>query len=522
MSLTDLVDHAHLGPTLALPIECLPTEWPAAAWYTDLTVTPIANAAGGQPPPPVATAQIRDGWLHLPRFRGIALVGGVPPRDRRTLGEAMNPELQFAGALRDAPPQREATARVAAQLETIGGAMLVLPCGFGKTVCGLWTVHSLGRRALVLVHTGALADQWSDRVRTFLPGARVGRIQQDVADVEGCDVVIGMIQSLVRREYPRELLASFGTVVVDEAHHIAAPWFGGALRKLSARYVLGLSATPDRKDGLGCILPWMLGPIAFRATRPDETVHVRMVTYADPPNQLELRDRRGKPRFSEMLTRLASDEARTRCVVDLIMEYVDAGRRQRGDLTPLPFDLPLPLVNRVMSFVNVGRRLIVLSQRRDQLLEIERLLMQRDGCVCVTLPPVKRRAAKRRRKPELSPALPAHPIPRPSAYFTVGRVMGGSSAELRDAGFAHSTVLLSTYPYAAEGIDIPRLDTLIMASPGVNVEQTVGRILRKHPAKHTPLVVDVKDPFSLFDGMAWKRFNYYKSQNYTVETEKYV
>ena len=366
--------------------------------------------------------------------------------------------------------------------------MLVLPCGFGKTVCGLWVVHQLARRTLVLVHTGALADQWGERVKSFLPGARVGRIQQDVVNVEGCDVVVGMIQSLVRREYDRELLSSFGTVVVDEAHHIAAPWFAGALRKLGARYVLGLSATPDRKDGLGHILPWLLGPIAFRAHRPDDTVNVRMVEYVDPLNQNELRDRRGKPRYSEMLTRLALNDVRTRMVMKLIMEYVDMG----------------------------GRRLIVLSERRDQLLDLERLLLSQEGCVCVTAP----RPHKRRRKKNNDTPLSPPPTLPENTRFTVGRVMGGTPAHLRDVGF-DATVLLSTYPYAAEGIDIPRLDTLVMASPGINVEQTVGRILRKHPEKQTPVVVDIKDPFSLFEGMGWKRYKYYTSQNYSVKREKH-
>jgi len=478
--------YAVLGPTLALPMARLSPGWETAAWFTGLTVTPLANSAGGRAPVPIATAQAVGGWLHLPRFRGIELLGGVPPDDRRTSGEPMNAALRFEGALREEPPQREATAHVCDQLARVGGAMLVLPCGFGKTVCALWVVHALGRRALVLVHTGALADQWAERVASFLPGARVGRIQQDLVEVAGCDVVIGMIQSLVRRTYDRALLASFGTVVVDEAHHIAAPWFAGALRKLGARNVLGLSATPDRKDGLGHILPWMLGSVAFRAQRPDEVVDVRIVEYVDPPNQYELRDRRGKPRYSEMLTRLAINAARTRTVVQLIMEYVDVG----------------------------GRRLIVLSERRDQLGELERLLLLEDGCVCVTTPV----ARKRRRKNDPPPSPPPS---RPEARFTVGRVVGGTRPELRDAGFA-ATVLLSTYPYAAEGIDIPCLDTLVMASPGINIEQTVGRILRKHPAKQTPLIVDVKDPFSLFDGMGWKRYNYYTSQNYVVKREKYT
>ena len=491
---------AVLGPTLALPTSCLPSEWEDADWYTKLTVVPRVNeAGGGGAPRPIPTAFVRRGWLHLPRFKGIQLIGGVPGDDRRSRGEALNSTLTFGGTLRDTPPQREATSRVVTALHATGGAMLVLPCGFGKTVCALWVVSTLGRRTLVLVHTSALADQWSERVRTFLPGARVGRIQQDVVDVEGCDVVIGMIQSVVRREYDRSVLSSFGTLVVDEAHHIAAPWFSVALRKLPTRYVLGLSATPDRKDGLGRILPWMLGEVAFRATRSDEEcVNVRSIAYVDPPNQWELRDRRGKPRYSEMLTRLATNPERTSFIASLIMEYVNKGRR----------------------------RLIVLSERRDQLSELERLLGEEEGCVCVTTPRPKpkkqKKSGKKRKKGEAPPSPPPQEeeVHKLETRFTIGRVVGGTPPNLRDAGF-EATVLLSTYPYAAEGIDIPRLDTLVMASPGINVEQTVGRILRAHPDKQTPLVVDVKDPFSLFDGMAWKRYKYYASQNYGVTREKY-
>ena len=380
-----LRDACVLGATLALPVSRLRPGWETQAWYTELTVTPRANDAGGRPPTPIPTAFVRSGWLHIPRFRGVKLLGGLIPKDdRRCLGEPLNPGLVFGGTLRDTPPQRAATSKVVSCLESSGGAMLVLPCGFGKTVCGLWVVGHMARRTLVLVHTGALADQWSQRVSSFLPGARVGRIQQDVVDVEGCDVVIGMIQSLVRREYDRSVLSSFGMVVVDEAHHIAAPWFAGALRKLPARYVLGLSATPDRKDGLGPILPWLLGDIAFRAARPEESVDVRCVDYVDPPHQFELRDRRGKPRYSEMLTRLATNPARTQFILNLIMGYVDKG----------------------------DRRLIVLSQRRDQLSELERLLCEQKGCVCVTTPRPRKRRRKKEPEPEPAPA-PAPPRPVP-------------------------------------------------------------------------------------------------------------
>jgi superfamily II DNA or RNA helicase len=477
MDLKHLSEHAVLGPTMAIPVSVLDTNWSDSDWYKGLTVTPLSSSVANRAPPPIRTGYVRDGWLHLPRFRGVELVG-MGGKDRRSLGEPMNPEVTFGGTLK--PNQTEATSKVMDQMGTIGGAMLVLPCGFGKTVCSIWIMSQLGRRTLVLVHTGALADQWEDRISTFLPGSRVGRIQQDVVRVDGCDVVIGMIQSLVKRDYGRDLRETFGTVVIDEAHHIAAPYFSGGLRKISAKYVVGLSATPDRKDGLGAILPWMMGPIAFRAHREAEDVKIHLIDYVNPSTQVELVDRRGKPRYAEMLTSLSMTPDRNDRIIGLIRSHVGS-----------------------------GRCLIVLSERRDQLLELERLLLEEEGAVSLTTMPPR----KRRRKNDPPPP-PLDPPPQ-GTKMAVARVMGGTTNELRDHGFEHFTVLLSTYPYASEGIDIPRLDTLVMASPGINVEQTVGRILRKHPSKQVPLVVDIRDPFSLFGGMGWKRYNYYSSQNYS-------
>ena len=365
--------------------------------------------------------------------------------------------------------------------------MLVLPCGFGKTVCSIWVLTQLRRRALILVHSGALADQWYSRIGTFLPGVRVGRIQQDTVDVDGCDVVVGMIQSVVRRDYDKNMLATFGTVVVDEAHHVAAPSFASCLRKLPARYVLGLSATPDRKDGLGHILPWLLGPVAFEAQREtNELVDVRMVDYVDPSNQVELLDYQGKPRYVKMLTSITINPERNRQIAQAIVKNVKQ-----------------------------GRCLIVLSERRDQLVHIQSLLLAEEQSVDITV----ERPRKRRRKSDPPPE--ALPPPPSDAKLVVARVVGGTTEEVRDHGFKHFNVLLSTYAYAAEGIDIPRLDTLVMASPGVNVKQTVGRILRQHSGKKTPLVIDVKDPFSLFSAIGWKRHNYYSSQNYRISYEKW-
>ena len=480
MSLQSLRHHAVLGPTVAIPLHLLEDGWDSSAWYSATVVTPTQNSVVSVAPRPMCTTYSRAGWLHIPRFLGMRLIGGVPPDDRRVLGEPMGDCVKFNGSLRTSPPQVDATARVMERLHDRGGAMLVLPCGFGKTVCAIWTMTRLRRRTLVLVHTSVLASQWVDRLSGFCSGLRVGRLQQDTVEIDGYDVVVGMLQSVHARKYDRALMSTFGTVVVDEAHHVAAPMFASALQQLRARYILGLTATPDRKDGLGCILPWYLGDVAFRAERETEDVEIRMMEHHG--TQVELVDRRGKLRYAEMLTRMALDGTRN----DEILEEI-------------------------VALASEGRAVLVLSERRTQLEMLERAMLDMDGAVSCTTPPP--RTSKRKRGQDAAP----QPPPPLDAHLVVGRVMGGTSAAMRDRGIEFANVILSTYMYASEGLDIPRLDTLVMASPGVNIEQTLGRILRRHPNKKKPMVLDVHDSFSLFIAMRRKRERYYESQGYVID-----
>ena len=94
-----------------------------------------------------------------------------------------------------------------------------------------------------------------------MPTARVGLIQQGVVDVDGKDIVIAMLQSLSMKSYATEVFAGFGMCCFDECHHLGAEVFSRALVKTSTRYMLGLSATPDRKDRLRRVFEWHLGTV---------------------------------------------------------------------------------------------------------------------------------------------------------------------------------------------------------------------------------------------------------------------
>ncbi|MCT0198294.1 DEAD/DEAH box helicase [Synechococcus sp. CS-1325] len=220
--------------------------------------------------------------------------------DERNNGSPL--ELVFAGQLRD-----DQEAAVEAILSHDIG-VLNAPTAFGKTVVAAAILARRGVNTLVLVHRADLLRQWKERLQAFLdvvPEA-IGSIGGGKAKPTG-QLDIAVMQSLVRKGEVNPVLHSYGHVIVDECHHIAAASFEAILRQVKARYVLGLSATLVRRDGLQPILFMQCGPIRHTAERP-----------AGAPQTLELLSRahqlEGLPTdlaIQELMRRLAEDQRRT-------------------------------------------------------------------------------------------------------------------------------------------------------------------------------------------------------------------
>ena len=98
--------------------------------------------------------------------------------------------------------------------------------------------------------------QWYDRITEFIPNAKIGKIQQNTIDIENKDIVLAMVQSLSMKEYNSNIFENFGLVIFDECHHLGAEVFSKAMPKVASKYMLGLSATPNRKDGLKRVFEW--------------------------------------------------------------------------------------------------------------------------------------------------------------------------------------------------------------------------------------------------------------------------
>lgn len=282
---------------------------------------------GNVKPAAFAVWEERDGFLKMPRFYGLERYG-IPETDLRTQGEPLQ-SSEFLGEL--TAVQREAKAAVFEKHLTLrggGGSMICLPCGYGKTVLAVHLVCTLARKAIVVVHKGVIKDQWCAAFEKFAPALKVGVVQGGSNwEVEGYDVVIAMVLTLAKRtDVDSALFKSFGTVVVDECHHMAARIMNRAMRWFDAFYIIGLTADKMRADGMTPLLHQILGPESYRTERGGaESVSVSIATYSNT-NTRELFGRDGKPLMSVMLNNMAVDVERNAFITQRVVKMHTDGR----------------------------------------------------------------------------------------------------------------------------------------------------------------------------------------------------
>lgn len=203
---------------------------------------------------PIKLYRIEDDVVILPRAFAINRYPNFVYEGRR--GETI--DVDFCGSLRDY--QKVAVDALDAAAIFSGGT-LALHTGAGKTVIACALIAKLKLKTLVLVHKKCLRTQWLSKLSAFLPTAHVTLLQRPRLCTEG-DVVVAMLPS-VAMSYDAKLFDSFGLVIVDESHAINTRVFSQALPKIMTRFVVGLSATPQRKDGLHQIFEASIGPLLY-------------------------------------------------------------------------------------------------------------------------------------------------------------------------------------------------------------------------------------------------------------------
>lgn len=327
-----------------------------------------------------------------------------------------------------------------------------------NTVMAIYLICEIGRKSLIVVHKDFLLEQWRERIAQFAPDAKVGLIKAKTVDVEDKDIVLASLQSLSMKEYPKNLFADFGLVVIDEVHHTSAEVFSRALRKVAFKYTLGLSATIRRKDGLTKVFKWFLGDVLYSNVKSSkkDIVHIDCRYYYVPCPAYSEEFIYKKLNIAKMINNICEFEPRLEFIGNLVIDVFAK---------------------------EPERRMIILSDRRGHLERLGEWLSQ-NGISC-------------------------------GFYLGGMRITDLKESEQKQA-------ILGTYCMVSEGFDCKHLDTLVLASPKSDVVQSVGRILRleAHERKHTPLVIDVIDKFSIFARQGFKRLTYYKTQKYVIVGEQ--
>lgn len=431
---------------------------------TDLTVCPkTVPGYGPDEQEPFTLYEEQDIWIYVPRFYGVRRIAKAK-HSQLLPGRAIN--INFSGELREY--QRNILSAWDQHATKYGGGIISVGPGRGKTVMAIAKIAELKLKTMILVFNSDLLTQWEERIREYTPDARIGVIRGKKLSIIDKDIVIGMVKSLSNpakdAEYPPELFAEFGMLVIDECHHIGARMFSRCLRKCAFKYTMGLSATPDRKDGLTKVFKFYLGDICFKDAGIQKTAEEKALDHVPDAEIRIYKYYSPAPKYSrEMLNFVKKPNV-------VVMETNIANFMPRTDF----------ILSLIPPLINAGRKIIILTSRRDHIAEfLEKITARNLG--------------------------------------TVGPYVGGMKPD-KLAESKTKQILVATYDMAEEGFDCQELDTLIMATPKKEIEQCTGRIMRKkkNDRRNVPLIIDIADEFSSFINWTKYRTRIYKKKNYKL------
>lgn len=399
-----------------------------------------------------------NGILHLPVVRGVQMLRELgfehAFKNMTSLGHPIEvPRLPDPNHYEASDGQGEFMQRLLVALKTRHAVIGVAGTGNGKTAVALWEVAKLGRTALIVVPGENLAYNWRDEIvkHLGLTEEEIGWVQQDRCDYIGKKIVLAVVHSLCKRTYSPNFYRYFGTVVYDEVHSMAALTFSRVLGKISARYKLAMSATPDRKDGCeGLFLNYFGHDLVESIDDAPLECLAYVVDYALPFAKGEFPE---SPSIA--LNILARLKSRNRVIEGWIYRLY-----------------------------HKKRTIVVMSDRIDQLCA----LMEQMAAM--------------------------HGIPRSQmCIYAKQKVVKGVRISVgikelqRLKKDTSIRIYFATYGVFKQGENIPRLDAGIEATPRSDGRQPPGRIRRRRPNKAKPIWVSIRDI-----GGGWRLTNKSKSR----------
>ncbi len=408
----------------------------------------------------ISCARIEQGYLSVPRGcldDALELLSEnqieVQLDDKRELGT----KLKNIKSLVKLRKNQQAAVKAMSKHDS---GVLHAPTAFGKTVTAIGMITRRKTNTLILVHSRQLLDQWKKRLKAFLPGVDIGVIGGGKKKPTGV-IDIATYQSLINKNdnSVSELVQDYGHVIVDECHHVSAPRFEMVLNEVRARYVLGLTATPERQDGHQKIIFMATGPIRHKVKNTSkEKLEQQVIVhqlYDIPPGRLIHSDE--CPKISDAYRWIMESDVRTDRIIDDVLVCVQQSRHP-----------------------------IVLTERREHAETINTILLKK-GIDSVVLKGAMRAAEREAVEDKL-----------PTAQ-----------------------VVVATGKYVGEGFDLPRLDTLFLAMPIAwkgSLTQYAGRIHRESDGKECVTIHDYVDcSFPILQRMFNKREKSYKAMGYQID-----